>query len=119
MCSHFGTSRRARRLLWSSASSSRRSSRPSRHASTLASSCSLTPALPSSPCAAPAAPRLPSDARCIYRGCGIAWEGGARMLANDLKRRGVLALSNAEKIGQVEDVLFDAQYRQVLGFRVK
>ena len=41
------------------------------------------------------------------------------MLANELKGRGVLALSNAEKIGQVEEVLFDAQFRQVLGFRVK
>jgi uncharacterized protein YrrD len=41
------------------------------------------------------------------------------MQANELKGRGVLALSNAEKIGQVEDVLFDAQFRQVLGFRVK
>jgi uncharacterized protein YrrD len=41
------------------------------------------------------------------------------MQANELKGRGVLALSNAEKIGQVDDVLFDAQFRQVLGFRVK
>ena len=41
------------------------------------------------------------------------------MRADELKGRGVLALSNAEKIGQVEDVLFDAQFRQVLGFRVK
>ena len=41
------------------------------------------------------------------------------MQADELKGRGVLALSNAEKIGQVEDVLFDAQFRQVLGFRVK
>ena len=41
------------------------------------------------------------------------------MQADELKGRGVLALSNAEKIGQVEDVLFDAQVRQVLAFRVK
>jgi len=41
------------------------------------------------------------------------------MQANDLKGRGVLSLSNAEKIGQVDDVLFDAQFRQILGFRVK
>jgi uncharacterized protein YrrD len=41
------------------------------------------------------------------------------MQANELKGRGVLALSNAEKVGQVDDVLFDAQFRQVLGFRVK
>ena len=41
------------------------------------------------------------------------------MQANELKGRGVLALSNAEKVGQVDDVLFDAQFRHVLGFRVK
>ena len=41
------------------------------------------------------------------------------MRANELKGRGVVALSNAEKIGQVDEVLFDAQFRQVLGFRVK
>ncbi len=41
------------------------------------------------------------------------------MEASELKGRGVVALSNAEKIGQVDDVLFDAEFRQVLGFRVK
>ena len=41
------------------------------------------------------------------------------MRADELTGRGVLDLSNAEKIGQVEDVLFDAQFRRVLGFRVK
>ncbi len=41
------------------------------------------------------------------------------MRADELTGRGVLDLANAEKIGQVEDVLFDAQFRQVLGFRVK
>ncbi len=41
------------------------------------------------------------------------------MRADELKGRGVLDLANAAKIGQVEDVLFDAQFRQVLGFRVK
>lgn len=41
------------------------------------------------------------------------------MQADELQGRGVLALSNAEKIGQVEEVLFDAQFRRVLGFRVK
>jgi uncharacterized protein YrrD len=41
------------------------------------------------------------------------------MRADELSGRGVLALSTAEKIGQVDDVLFDAQFRQVLGFRVK
>jgi uncharacterized protein YrrD len=41
------------------------------------------------------------------------------MQANELKGRGVLALSNAEKVGQVDDVLFDAEFRHVLGFRVK
>ena len=37
------------------------------------------------------------------------------MQADELKGRGVLPLSNAEKIGQVEDVLFDAEFRQVRG----
>lgn len=41
------------------------------------------------------------------------------MQASELKGRGVIVLSNAEKIGQVDDVLFDALFRQVLGFRVK
>ena len=41
------------------------------------------------------------------------------MQAHELKGRAVLALSNAEKLGQVEDVLFDAQFRQVLGIRVR
>ena len=45
--------------------------------------------------------------------------GGGRMRADELKGRAVLALSNAEKIGRVEDVLFDAQLRRVLGFRVE
>lgn len=41
------------------------------------------------------------------------------MQASELKGRAVVAMSNAEKIGQVADVLFDALFRQVLGFRVK
>jgi len=41
------------------------------------------------------------------------------MQAEELKGRAVLALSNAETIGHVEDVLFDAEFRHVLGFRVK
>ncbi|MGI9149592.1 MAG: PRC-barrel domain-containing protein [Chloroflexota bacterium] len=41
------------------------------------------------------------------------------MQASELKGRAVVAVSNAEKIGQVVDVLFDAAFRQVLGFRVK
>ena len=41
------------------------------------------------------------------------------MQASELKGRAVVVLSNAEKIGQVDDVLFDAPFRQVLGFRVK
>jgi len=41
------------------------------------------------------------------------------MQASKLKGRAVVVLSNAEKIGQVDDVLFDALFRQVLGFRVK
>ena len=39
--------------------------------------------------------------------------------ADELKGRAVVVLSNAEKVGQVDDVLFDAPFRQVLGFRVK
>ena len=31
----------------------------------------------------------------------------------------MVVLSTAEKVGQVDDVLFDAQFRQVLGLRVK
>lgn len=41
------------------------------------------------------------------------------MRADELKGRAVVALSTAEKIGHVDDVLFDAEFRQVLGFRVK
>jgi uncharacterized protein YrrD len=41
------------------------------------------------------------------------------MQASELKGRAVVVLSTAEKVGQVEDVLFDAQFRQVLGLRVK
>jgi uncharacterized protein YrrD len=41
------------------------------------------------------------------------------MQASELKGRAVVALSNAQRIGHVDDVLFDARYRQVLGFQVK
>ncbi len=41
------------------------------------------------------------------------------MRASDLKGRAVVTLSDATKVGQVEDVLFDPAYRRVLGFRVK
>lgn len=41
------------------------------------------------------------------------------MKASDLKGRAVVTLSDAAKVGQVDDVLFDAEYRKVLGFRVK
>jgi uncharacterized protein YrrD len=41
------------------------------------------------------------------------------MQASELKGRAVVVLANAEKVGQVEDVLFDAPFRQILGFRVK
>ncbi len=41
------------------------------------------------------------------------------MKASDLKGRAVVTLSDAAKVGHVDDVLFDATYRQVLGFRVK
>lgn len=41
------------------------------------------------------------------------------MKASDVKGRAVITLSDAAKVGRVDDVLFDATYRQVLGFRVK
>ncbi len=41
------------------------------------------------------------------------------MKASDLKGRAVVTLADAAKIGQVDDVLFDAAFRQVLEFRVK
>jgi len=39
--------------------------------------------------------------------------------ASDLKGRPVVTLSDAAKVGQIDDILFDAEYREVLGFRVK
>jgi uncharacterized protein YrrD len=39
--------------------------------------------------------------------------------ASDLKGLAVVTLSNAIKVGRVTDVLFDAAYREVLGFRIK
>ncbi|HLJ80364.1 MAG TPA: PRC-barrel domain-containing protein, partial [Ktedonobacterales bacterium] len=41
------------------------------------------------------------------------------MRASELKGRAIVTLSNAEQVGRVDDVLFDTQYRQVLGFRVR
>lgn len=41
------------------------------------------------------------------------------MHASDLRGRAVVTLADAAKVGTVDDVLFDAQYRRVLGFRVK
>lgn len=41
------------------------------------------------------------------------------MRARDLEGLAVITLSDAAKVGTVDDVLFDAQYRRVLGFRVK
>lgn len=41
------------------------------------------------------------------------------MKASDLKGRPVVTLSDAAKVGQIDDILFDAEYRAVLGFRVK
>lgn len=41
------------------------------------------------------------------------------MNASDLKGRAVVTISDAAKVGHVDDVLFDAEYREVLGFRVK
>lgn len=39
--------------------------------------------------------------------------------ANDLAGLAVVTLADAARVGTVDDVLFDAQYRRVLGFRVK
>jgi sporulation protein YlmC with PRC-barrel domain len=39
--------------------------------------------------------------------------------ASDLKGRAVVTLSDATKVGRVSDVLLDAAYREVLGFRIK
>lgn len=41
------------------------------------------------------------------------------MRADELKGRAVVTLADATRIGRVDDVLFDADYRTVLGFRVK
>ncbi len=41
------------------------------------------------------------------------------MKASDLKGRAVVTLNDATKVGHIDDVLFDAAYRRVLGFRVK
>ncbi len=41
------------------------------------------------------------------------------MRADELKGRAVVTLADATKIGWIDDVLFDANYRTVLGFRVK
>ncbi len=41
------------------------------------------------------------------------------MNANDLKGLAVVTLADAAKVGHVSDILFDPQYRQILGFRVK
>lgn len=41
------------------------------------------------------------------------------MDAKDLKGRAVVTISGAEKVGEVDDILFDPQYRQVVGFLVK
>lgn len=41
------------------------------------------------------------------------------MNANDLRGRAVVTLTNATKVGEVDDVLFDPEYREILGFRIK
>lgn len=41
------------------------------------------------------------------------------MNAKDLLGLAVITLSNAHKVGTVDEVLFDPEYRQVLAFRVK
>ena len=39
--------------------------------------------------------------------------------AEHLKGRAIVTLSDAAKIGEVDDILFDSEYRQVLGFTLK
>lgn len=41
------------------------------------------------------------------------------MKASDLKGRAVVTLSDAAKVGQIDDILFDADLRRVLGIRIK
>ncbi len=41
------------------------------------------------------------------------------MNASELKNRPIVTLSDAAKVGYIEEMLFDAQYQRVLGFRVK
>jgi uncharacterized protein YrrD len=41
------------------------------------------------------------------------------MRADELKGRAVVTLADATRIGRIDDVLFDTNYRTVLGFRVK
>ena len=41
------------------------------------------------------------------------------MRADELKGRAVVTLADATRIGRIDDVLFDASYHDVLGFRVK
>ncbi len=41
------------------------------------------------------------------------------MKASDLKGRAVVTLSDAAKVGQIDDILFDADFRRVLGLRIK
>src|SRR5581483_9070423 len=43
----------------------------------------------------------------------------AFMKASEITGRAVVTLSNAEKVGHVGDVLFDADYRRIVGFRIK
>lgn len=41
------------------------------------------------------------------------------MKATDLKGRAVVTLSNAAKVGTIDEILFDGRYRQVMGFAIK
>jgi len=43
----------------------------------------------------------------------------SHLKASQLKGLAVITVSNAAKVGQVDDVYFDATYRRVLGMRVK
>jgi sporulation protein YlmC with PRC-barrel domain len=64
--------------------------------------------------------------RGALRQSGAVWgilgagpKGEVIVKATDLKGRAVVTLSDAIKVGRVDDVLLDAAYREVLGFRIK
>src|SRR5690242_7492599 len=57
--------------------------------------------------------------RTIRRPGRRTMRGGEAMKASELKGRAVISLAEAQKVGEVENVLFDLGANQVSGFRVK